>query len=50
MKLIDKLVKEFTSINERVSGRDTVWDSDKGEVIDYMLKDRRFYAKRASNG
>ena len=42
MKLIDKLVKEFTSINERVSGRDTVWDSDQREVINYMLKDRRF--------
>jgi hypothetical protein len=42
MKLIDKLVKEFTSINERVSGRDTVWDSNPKEVIDYMLKDRRF--------
>ena len=37
MKLIDKLVKEFTSINERVSGRDTVWDSDQREVIDLSL-------------
>jgi len=39
-----------TIINERVSGRDTVWDSDQGEVIDYMLKDRRFGLHAAKFG
>ena len=50
MKLIDKLVTEFTSINDRVSGSDTVWDSDQREVIDYMLKDRRFGLHAAKFG
>jgi len=50
MKLIDKLVKEFTSINERVSGRDIVWDNDRTAVIDYMLKDRRFGLHAAKFG
>jgi len=50
MKLIDKLVKEFTSINEKVSGRDIVWDSDQRDVIDYMLKDRRFGLHAAKFG
>ena len=50
MKLIDKLVKEFTSINEKVSGRDIVWDNDRTAVIDYMLKDRRFGLHAAKFG
>ena len=50
MKLIDKLVKEFTLINEKVSGRDIVWDNDRTAVIDYMLKDRRFGLHAAKFG
>jgi hypothetical protein len=41
---------ESAAINERVSGRDTVWDSDQREVIDYMLKDRRFGLHAATFG
>ena len=43
-------IKELRAIQERVSGRDTVWDSDQGEVIDYMLKDRRFGLHAAKFG
>ncbi len=39
-----------TIINERVSGRDTVWDNDERAVIDYMLKDRRFGLHAAKFG
>ena len=43
-------IKELRAIQERVSGRDTVWDSDRTAVIDYMLKDRRFGLHAAKFG
>ena len=43
-------IKELRGIQARVSGRDTVWDSDRTAVIDYMLKDRRFGLHAAKFG
>ena len=31
-------IKELRAIQERVSGRDTVWDSDRTAVIDYAKR------------
>ena len=43
-------IKELRAIQERVSGRDIVWDNDQRDVIDYMLKDRRFGLHAAKFG
>jgi hypothetical protein len=43
-------IKELRAIQEGVSGRDIVWDNDQRDVIDYMLKDRRFGLHAAKFG